>query len=281
MIRKSVVLLLAFCLMGISSFDTLFVPTKKIWVFWADNDPYSTATVGHTVWDSMLERYLSRDPDGVNRFNYAAVSDEDREGLRAYIDSLASIPIRRYNKDEQFAYWVNLYNALTVYTVLDHYPVDTIRDIDITPGLFGDGPWGKKLISVEGKELSLDDIEHRILRPIWDDPRIHYVVNCAAIGCPNLRPKALTGAEAETILETAAREFVNSPRSVWKTEDGIAVSSIYAWFQEDFGGGDAGILAHLRTYADPALRARLDGVTAIADHDYDWRLNGADGYDAS
>jgi Protein of unknown function, DUF547 len=87
--------------------------------------------------------------------------------------------------------------------------VASIRDIAISPGLFSVGPWGGKLIEVEGEPLSLDDIEHRILRPIWRDPRLHYAVNCAALGCPNLRSSAFTAANADILLETAASDYVN------------------------------------------------------------------------
>jgi Protein of unknown function, DUF547 len=87
--------------------------------------------------------------------------------------------------------------------------VASIRDIAISPGLFSVGPWGRKLIEVEGEPLSLDDIEHRILRPIWRDPRLHYAVNCAALGCPNLRSSAFTAANADILLETAASDYVN------------------------------------------------------------------------
>ncbi len=104
---------------------------------------------------------------------------------------LAATSADRLRRAEQFPFWINLYNALTVKVVLDHYPVEIIRDIDISPGLFADGPWGKKLVTVEGEALSLDDIEHRILRPIWKDPRLHYVLNCAALGVPIFSPGRL------------------------------------------------------------------------------------------
>ena len=137
----------------------------------------------------FLAQHLRTGEDGIARIGYGAVSDEDRKSLDAYIAALAGHPgsRRALNRAEQQAYWINLYNALTVQVILDHYPVESIRDIDISPGLFADGPWGKKLVTIEGEAVSLDDIEHRILRPIWKDPRIHYAVNCASIGCPNLQ----------------------------------------------------------------------------------------------
>jgi hypothetical protein len=274
LLRTGAVAVAGFWLMGLSSFESLFIPSKKLWEHWIEHDPYSTTTIDHGPWGRLLMRYLSVAADGVNRFRYAAVSPSDRQALSAYVKSLESVPIRRYSKEEQLAYWINLYNAATVDVVLAHYPVESIRDIDISPGIFGVGPWGKKLFIIEGEEVSLNDIEHRILRPIWPDPRLHYALNCAAMGCPNLQPQAFSPDLMEEMLESAAHAFINSPRAVWPTEKGIAVSSLYAWYEEDFGGSDAGILAHLRSYAEPELRQRLSGVTRIDDHDYDWALNG-------
>ncbi len=208
---------------------------------------------------------------------YAQVTDADKKALGTYIAQLAATPISRLKRAEQRAYWINLYNALTVKVVLDHYPVESIRDIDISPGLFADGPWDKELIEVEGEALTLNDIEHRILRPIWRDPRVHYAVNCAAIDCPNLRSVAFTVGNAEMLLEAAARAYVNHPRG-GRIEDGnLIVSSIYVWFQEDFGDNDAGVIAHLRRYAERDLAAKLSAVERIGSHDYDWSLN--DAYD--
>ena len=96
----------------------------------------------------------------------------------------------------------------------------------------------------QGAEVSLNDIEHRILRPIWKDARIHYAVNCAAVGCPNLRRTAFTGDNAESLLELAARDYVNNPRGArFDDGGGLVVSSLYSWYREDFGGSVAGVLA--------------------------------------
>ena len=158
--------------------------------------------------------------------------------------------------------------------IVDHFPVRTIRDIDISPGLFANGPWGAELVSVEGEPLSLDDIEHRILRPIWRDPRIHYAVNCAAIGCPNLNPVAFTADNTEQILDKAAVAYVNDPRGARFDDGDLIVSSIYSWFEEDFGSSEAGVIAHLKRYARPPLSDQLSGRRDYSDHDYDWKLNG-------
>src|SRR5262249_38666689 len=149
-------------------------------------------------------------PGKVNLIRYAQVTPIDRESLNAYIARLSALLVSKYARAEQLAYWINLYNALTVRLVLDHYPVASIRDIDISPGLFADGPWDKDLITVEGKRITLNDIEHRILRPIWNDPRLHYALNCAALGCPNLQPTAFTSDNADQLMERGARDFINT-----------------------------------------------------------------------
>ena len=155
--------------------------------------------------------------------------------------------------------------------MLEHYPLDSIRDI--RAGLFSRGPWRLELIEVEGEKLTLDDIEHRILRPIWRDPRIHYAVNCASIGCPNLQPRAFTAANSGMLLEQAARDFVNHERGARVENGKLRVSSIYHWFDEDFGGNDSGVIAHLKQYADTELAAKLADIDHIDDHAYDWSLN--------
>lgn len=266
---------LALPLAGIGSFQALFAPGKDLWPRWQVHDAASTATIDHGEWDSLLQKYLLPGRAGVSRFAYGRVDDADGARLDAYIARLSGISISRYRRDEQRAFWVNLYNALTVDLILRHYPVDSIRDIDISPGLFADGPWDKALAEVEGAPLTLNDIEHRILRPIWDDPRLHYAVNCAAVGCPDLQARAFTAANTEGLLDAAARSYINSARGVSVRDGRLKVSSIYAWFQEDFGGGDAGIITHLMGYAAPDLRAMLGRIDRVFDHDYDWALNDA------
>jgi hypothetical protein len=250
-------------------------PEADLWPRWQAHDAGSTARIDHGAWAAFLERYLVVRQDGVNRVRYAAVSEADRRKLDAYLERLAGVEISTYSRPVQFAYWVNLYNALTIDIVLDHYPVDSIRDIDISPGWFANGPWGAELVTVEGTALTLNDIEHRILRPIWQDPRIHYAVNCASIGCPDLRADPYTAAELDRQLDAAARGYVNDARGAEVRDGALTVSKIYTWYQEDFGDSDAGVIRHLKRYADPELAQALDGVSEIADSRYDWSLNEA------
>ena len=250
-------------------------PRADLWERWIPEGSADGQKVDHDDWNRFLKAFVSPAPDGVNRVDYGGVDAIGRNLLEGYIASLTEIQPTGLSRDEAKAYWINLYNALTVQTILRHYPVKTIRDIDISPGLFSNGPWGAKLIEIEGIELSLDDIEHRILRPIWNDPLIHYAVNCAAVGCPQLRGEAFLAERLEQQLEDAARSFINHPRATSISGGDLAVSSIYEWFMEDFGDTDRDVISHIRKYADPALAGELESITRIDDDFYDWSLNDA------
>ncbi|MBI3128484.1 MAG: DUF547 domain-containing protein [Candidatus Tectomicrobia bacterium] len=250
-------------------------PKAELWERWLAHDAASSIQVDHSAWGDFLSKYLVRGDDGVNRLRYAAVTPADRKALDDYLGRLSAMRVSRLRRAEQLPFWINFYNALTVRVVLDHYPVNSILRINVSPGLFAVGPWGKKLVLVEGEMLSLDDIEHRILRPIWRDPRIHYAVNCASVGCPNLAAAPYTAETADAMLTEGARAYVNHPRGARVADFGPVVSSIYRWYKEDFGGTDAGVLAHLRSHAGPELAGRLAKVSRVVDHEYDWSLNDA------
>ena len=247
-------------------------PSADLWDRWIAQDPNSTAVIDHAPWDAFLVRHLRTAPDGINRLAYGEVGVEGRRALKAYIAGLAAVPISEYSRRQQFPYWVNLYNALTVDVVLDHYPVATIMDIDISPGWFANGPWGRKLVEVEGEALSLDDIEHRILRPIWKDPRIHFAVNCASIGCPNLVPSAFTADAMDAMLEAATRDYANHPRGAHVADGRLYLSSIFSWYGADFGDETA-IVDYVRRYADPGLATAIGDISDFSDGGYDWALN--------
>lgn len=250
-------------------------PKAEAWERWRAHEPASKLTLDHRAWDEFLRTQLRTGSDGIARIAYARVTPAQRKALAGYLTALQAQPVSRLNRAEQYAYWVNLYNAATVDIVLAHYPVESILKINISPGLFARGPWGRKGLKVEGEAVSLDDIEHRILRPLWNDARTHYAVNCASLGCPNLPPQAFTAANTEALLEAGARAYVNHARGARVDKGRLQVSSIYHWFKADFGGDDAGVIAHLRRYAEPPLAAQLAGITRIARHDYDWSLNEA------
>jgi hypothetical protein len=260
---------------GVALLALFGAPKADLWPRWQKHDAASTQRIERGPWNEFLKKYLQAPhPSGVHRVAYARVSPEDRKTLKDYLDKLQSVPISAYNPAEQRAYWINLYNALTVQVVLSHYPVKSIRDISISPGLFSSGPWDAKLLVIEGEKLSLNDIEHRILRPIWRDPRLHYAVNCASLGCPNLQPEAYSAGNAEALLEKGAREYINHRRGVTIKNGKLTVSSIYQWFKDDFGGSREALLQHWLKYAEAGLADTLKAYRGALDHDYDWRLNG-------
>jgi hypothetical protein len=252
-------------------------PKAELWARWQKQEPASKQKIDHSAWDRFLKRYVvASHPSGIHRVRYQAVTPEDSKNLRGYLKSMHGVAISNYNRTEQKAYWINLYNALTVDLILSRFPVASIRDINISPGLLVRGPWGAKLFTVESEKISLDDIEHRILRPIWKDNRVHYALNCASLGCPNLQPVAYTGDNIEAFLERGAKEFINHPRGVAIQKGKLQVSSIYVWFQEDFGGAAEELMEHWQRYADAKLAEALGKYSGGLSHDYDWRLNRAE-----
>ena len=248
-------------------------PAAELWPRWQANDPQSNIHVDHSAWGRFLNRYLVSGQSGrANLVRYAAVTSRDKVALSQYLAKLVALPMTKLSHAEQKAAWINLYNALTVQTILAHYPVQSIRDI--SSGWFNSGPWDLKLVQVEGVELSLNDIEHRILRPIWQDNRVHYALNCASLGCPNLQPEPFTAENSERLLARAAKDFVNSPRGVAIVEGRLTVSSIYDWFQSDFGGSEADLLTHLEKFATSGLVAKLRRNRGSISYQYNWGLNG-------
>ena len=232
-----------------------------------------SGTVDNGGFDALLARRARASADGVVRVDYAGWkrSTADRDALNRYIDLLTGLDPLTLTRPDQFAYWANLYNALTIKVVIDAYPVASIRDIRTSRPL--PGPWWKAVTRVAGVNLSLNNIEHDILRKGWREPRVHYAVNCASFSCPNLPLQALRGVGLEAALDSAARAYVNHSRGVRFEGEKLVVSSIYRWYGGDFGGTDARVIAHLAQYAAPPLRARLQAVDRIARGAYDWSLN--------
>jgi hypothetical protein len=243
--------------------------------YFSTNDPKATMTVDHSAWAGILGRYVVASPDGINRFGYGRVTAADKAALKAYLAALQKVKVTTLSANEQRAFWINLYNALTIDVVVGRYPVATIKDISLGGSLFVSGPWKKELVTLEGRKLSLDNIEHDILRKVWRDPRVHYAVNCASMGCPNLMATAFSGANLDQMLNKGAHDYINHPRGVRVSGNKVYVSRIFNWYREDFGATDAEVIRHLATYAEPKLKKQLAGIETIAGYDYDWSLNDA------
>ncbi len=234
----------------------------------------------HGAWDGLLKRHVQPIQGGVaTQVDYTGMARE-RAVLKTYLDGLAAVrqqDFARWDKAERLAFLINAYNAWTVELILTAWPdVKSIKDL----GSWFRSPWKKTFIPLLGQTLSLDDIEHGMIRAegVYDEPRIHFAVNCASIGCPALRAEAYTAARLDGQLADATRLFL-SDRSRNRLEDGrLEVSSIFKWYGDDFErtGGVEAFLAGQGEALGPsdsqrgALRA---GRMEIGFLDYDWRLN--------
>ncbi|WP_283131474.1 DUF547 domain-containing protein [Enterovibrio norvegicus] len=241
-------------------------PKSELWSFWDKSDQNNSNAIEHTAWQQTLDTYLVEKGQH-NLFNYSAVSTADKAVLDQYIATITSQDPRSYSLDEQFAYWVNLYNALTVQLILDEYPVKSITKLG---GFLSFGPWDEDITTVAGEKLTLNDIEHRILRPIWNDSRIHYAVNCASFGCPNLASEAFTSTNKEALLDGAASHFTNSEKGARIEGNTLTLSSIYDWYGSDFGDDEQAILREIDKYRDGK---KLEGWSGKIKYEYDWSLN--------
>ena len=226
--------------------------------------------ISHESWGDILDTYVSPGPDGVNLVDYGALETNavDREKLDTYIAQFDGADIAAMERDAQFAAWSNLYTAVTVRYIVEKYPTDTIKP------WYSTGPWKSIKVRAGDELISLHGIEHDVLRKQWsDDPRLHYAINCASYSCPDLRTTPWVAETLDADLNDAARAYVNHPRGVLVNGDSLDVSSIYKWFEEDFGGSEAAVIDHLLHYADADLAEQIAARGKIDDYDYDWSLN--------
>jgi hypothetical protein len=245
----------------------------EAWLLWQATDERNVETIDHSLWQTFLDVAIVRDETRqLNLVRYRALTDQQLALLNDYLLRLQSIDPRNYNRDEQMAYWINFYNALTVKVVLDHPKESSIRDMGA--GWFSFGPWQDQLAEVAGQTLTLDDIEHRILRPLWQDHRIHYAVNCASISCPELAATAYTGANLELSLDAAESGYIRHPRGVaFDAQGELLLSSLYEWYRQDFAAAEEGLLEYLADHSDPAQALRLREYADNIAYSYDWSLN--------
>lgn len=240
---------------------------------WLVYDQLSNRTIDHSAFAEILKKYVIG-----NDFDYAAVTAEDKKKLTGYLLMLSHTDVDRLNRNEQMAFWINAFNALALSTVLAHYPVRSINDIG--GGFFSPGPWDEKIFRVYLIDLSLNDIYHRILRPIWKDNRVHYALSCLAKTCPALRAAPYHGATIDQDLDEAAKAYINHGSAILLLQDeSVRLSRIFDWYKDDFGGDDAGVLANLMHYAAPDLKQKLEHVKEIDGHGFDWALNDTAGHD--
>lgn len=236
-------------------------------VLWLHTVPALGAdTVDHSLWAELLEAHVKLGVVDYKGFQ------KDEKKLDQYLEALENVSPDTLDRDAQFAYYINLYNAWTVKLILTEYPdIESIKDI----GGFFSSPWKKKIVRVKGGVLTLDNVEHDILRPQFKDPRVHFAVNCASRGCPPLRSEPYRGPDLDRQLDDATAGFINDPQRNYLKGNALYVSRIFKWFKEDFNDDIAGFIIQ---YADPPLKAALEagaGRIEIEYLDYDWGLNGS------
>lgn len=251
-------------------------PAVTIRGYWERHVAGSKRQVDHGRLASLLERHVIRRSDGVHLFAYGDLSIAERGSLDRYIHELSGFAIDSLDRREQYAFWLNFYNALVLRLVLSRYLVLSIRDIRFGIGPFGDGPFERELVAVLGRPLSLSDIRERILWPIFKDPRLHYGLCDAAIGSPNLQRRVFTGERVDRMLDGAALDFVNHPRGVYSEGTELVLSGLYEKHSESFSGSQAVMLEHVASYATPSLSSVLAGKRS-ARFEFDWSLNDGTG----
>ena len=209
----------------------------------------------HASWNVLLQQYV--DADGNVDYRSWKKSQTD---LDKYIQLLEKTPPANYwDKNDSLAYFINAYNAVTVKLILDNYPLKSIRDIK--------DPWDSKSLNLPNNSLTLNDIEHKVLRKM-DDPRIHFAINCASASCPQLSNEAFRASKVQKQLEEATALFINDTSKNQISEKNIGLSKIFLWFSKDFGSKKERI-AFIQKYSQKPFKDNAK----IKYQEYDWSLN--------
>ena len=249
--------------------------TANVQVVQAQNPLRAPQSVDHTAFDRVLDAYV----DAQGQVDYAALKQNADRDLVPYLELLASTDPSNLDREERLAFWINAYNAYTLKLVVDHYPVESIRDIK--PGAGPsipkvNSPFKLDVGAVADTIRSLDDIEHGIIRERFDEPRIHFVLVCAAVSCPRLRQEAYTGDALDEQLEDQTMTFLRTEgkNDIPSDEDEIALSRIFKWYGQDFGASTDDLQRYLARYFDGTVHETLANAAYDVDYlDYDWSLN--------
>ena len=226
---------------------------------------WSNATVDNGLYAKLLEKYVQN-----GTVDYQGFKNEEAK-LDQYLKVLEEIDTKKLSRDEQFAFYVNAYNAWTIKLILTGYPgIKSIKDL----GSIFKNPWKKKIARIDADIITLDNIEHDILRPGFKDPRVHFAVNCASKGCPPLRPEPYRADILEQQLDEMTQAFINDSRRNRLEGRTLYVSSIFKWFSEDFNNDVVGFFLK---YAQGDLKKKLEKSKSniqVKYLGYDWSLNG-------
>lgn len=241
------------------------------------NQPFAQENFDHAPFDKLLKKYVNQE----GMVDYKGIKTQGLSQLDAYlktIDQLNPKTLEQFNRSEKIAFYTNAYNAFTIKLITDHYPVTSIKKIPGLSGWFGVGQWKSDLWTLAGQKISLNTIEHKILRPMGE-PRIHFVLVCAAIGCPSLAQTAYTAENLERLFNHQAKLFHASAKGVQITsgpQPTLSLSPIYKWFKGDFLKVAPDLETFVAQHSDEKIKTFIQknkGKLALKYHDYDWSLN--------
>ena len=227
------------------------------------------ATFDHSKFDQALKKYV----DNKGLVDYNAIA-KDRD-FSEYMQSLQTARVEELSRDGQLAFWINAYNAVTIDKVIKKKPKKSVRETFI-PGVWTATKFfTSREHIVAGKRLSQDDIEHEILRKQFKDPRIHFAIICASMGCPPLPRIAYTEKNVQTRLEEETQEYLNSPRGtrIDRPENTLHVSKLFDWFSSDFINKSGSTVAFMQPYLHEEVRIFLERDPMISYLGYNWALN--------
>ncbi len=230
----------------------------------------SAPTIDHSAWNAMLGAYVT---DGL--VDYDAFQRDPR--FATYLDQLSRVQAAALPRNEQLAYWINVYNAYTIALLNGRKERKSIRNINKVLGVTLKSPWAEPIVKADRRTLTLDDVEHEIIRQQFKDPRIHVALVCAAMGCPPLRSEAFAADRLDAQLDDQARRFLaQTAKNRVDVKSGTVYGSpIFTWYREDFGGSLEGVGAFWAKYvpAGPAQEVLRGGKFKWVDTGYDWGIN--------
>lgn len=258
-------------------FYRLIVSSLSLLAIFNSTSAYSETQFDHSFssYDELLKKHVSV-KGAVSQVDYKALK-KDRAQLLNFNTQLSKVSQQEFDQwspKQQQAFLINAYNSFTLQLIVDHYPVKSIKKI----GGFFSSPWKKKFFSLLGQKTHLDHIEHGILRKKYDEPRVHFAVNCASIGCPALANFAFTAEKLNEQLDSQAKLFLRdgSRNTLNQKEKILRVSKIFDWFEEDFTKNGSTVAKFVAPYIteDKKLQKEIaSGSYKVKYHSYDWNLN--------
>lgn len=235
--------------------------------------PGIAAEPDYSAWTGLLEKYYSPQ----SGMDYEGLRKNDFGVLTKLVDDLSKVDVGTLERNEQLAFWINLYNISTVKLICDNYPTKSIRELSTDP-IVRLNVFKKEIVPQGGRTMSLNDVENVKIREGFKDPRIHFAINCAAKSCPPMRREAFTGARVNEQLDDQTRVFFAGPGGAKITKSGgkasLTVTKVMDWFDDDFDKWGGGIVAFTKKYLAPDKRAQLEGAkVSVSFYDYNWDLN--------